>query len=307
MSQSSLTVGFIGLGLMGGAMTARLLEQGFDVHVFDIDTEKTAAMVRLGASAAESAAALAARVDILQICVTTTGDVERLALSDGGLADASGRVRVVLDHSTTSLEVTQRIASTLEGKPGIAWIDAPVSGGPPAARTGRLAVMCGGCATALSLAQPVLDTIAARWTHMGPTGAGQATKMVNQILVLNNYCVLAEALSLAEAAGVDASRIPQALADGHAGSNLLKALFPRLIDRDFEPAGYARQVLKDLDMVTDLARGLSVPTPMSAQAASLFRLLIAKGDGELDGIAVLKLYSSDFRLNAANDDEPAHP
>ena len=136
----------------------------------------------------------------------------------------------------------------------------------------------------------MMEDLASTFTHLGAVGAGQVTKMVNQILVLNNYCILAEALALAEAAGVDASRIPDALAPGHAGSNLLKAAFPRMIARDFEPAGYARQILKDLDMVHDIARDLKVPTPMSSQAATLFRILVGKGHAEKDGIAVLKLY-----------------
>ncbi len=133
-----------------------------------------------------------------------------------------------------------------------------------------------------------MNELASTFTHLGGVGAGQVTKMVNQILVLNNYCVLAEAL--AEAAGIDASKIPDALASGYAGSNLLKAVFPRMIARDFEPAGYARQILKDLDMVHDIAKSLKVPTPMSSQAASLFRILVSKGHAEKDGIAVLKLY-----------------
>ncbi len=128
---------------------------------------------------------------------------------------------------------------------------------------------------------------------MGPVGAGQVTKMVNQILVLNNYCILAEALALAEAGGVDAAKIPAALASGHAGSNMLKNLYPRILARDFDPAGYAFQVLKDLDMVQGLARDLKVPTPMSSQATSLFRILNAKGHGQLDGLAIFKLYDKD--------------
>jgi 3-hydroxyisobutyrate dehydrogenase-like beta-hydroxyacid dehydrogenase len=120
--------------------------------------------------------------------------------------------------------------------------------------------------------------------------------MINQVLVLSNYCVLAEALALAEAGGVDASRIPAALGAGYAGSNLLQRLYPRLVARDFAPAGYAFQALKDLDMVQALAREVKVPTPMASQAAVLFRTLVAKGYGELDGIAVLKLYDGNEHL-----------
>jgi 3-hydroxyisobutyrate dehydrogenase len=169
------------------------------------------------------------------------------------------------------------------------WVDAPVSGGPPAAEAGTLAIMAGGDEADVAAVEPVLATLGT-CTHMGPLGAGQVTKMVNLVLVLSNYCVLAEALALAEAGGVDPARIPSALGAGHAGSNLLQRLFPRLVARDFTPAGYARQVLKDLDMVHGLARQLGVPTPMASQAANLFRTLVAKGHGELDGIAVLKLY-----------------
>ena len=132
-------------------------------------------------------------------------------------------------------------------------------------------------------------------TRMGEVGAGQTTKMVNELLlVLNNYCILAEALALAEAGGVDAARIPDALGAGYAGSTMLQKLYPRLVARDFAPAGYAFQALKDLDMVQGLAKELKVPLPMSAQATTLFRILNAKGHGELDGLAVLKLLLTGF-------------
>ncbi|MCG8694048.1 MAG: NAD-binding protein, partial [Minwuiales bacterium] len=153
-----------------------------------------------------------------------------------------------------------------------------------------LAIMAGGAPEAIAKAEPVMADLAARFTHFGPVGAGQVAKMVNQVLVLTNYCVLAEALKLAENGEIDAAKIPEALADGHAGSNLLQALYPRMLARDFEPAGFARQVLKDLDMVHDLAKQTKTPTPMAAQAATMFRLLVARGHGELDGAAILKLY-----------------
>ena len=123
-----------------------------------------------------------------------------------------------------------------------------------------------------------------------PVGAGQATKLVNQTLVLANYCVIAEALRLAEAYGVDAKLIPAALAPGHAGSNLLPVLFERMIARDFAPRGYARQVLKDLEMLHEAAGARHLSMPMAAQALTLYRLLIAQGKAELDGSAILTLY-----------------
>jgi 3-hydroxyisobutyrate dehydrogenase-like beta-hydroxyacid dehydrogenase len=210
---------------------------------------------------------------------------------EGGVAAGASPQKILIDHSTTEVETTKRFAARL-AETGMGWIDAPVSGGPPAAEAGSLAIMAGGDDAHLAQAQGLLADLG-QCTHMGPVGAGQVTKMVNQVLVLTNYCVLAEALSLAEAGGVDAARIPEALGAGYAGSTMLQRLYPRMVARDFAPAGYAFQALKDLDMVHGLAKSLTVPTPMTSQAATLFRILNAKGHDRLDGIAVLKLYDKE--------------
>src|SRR5258708_25977197 len=172
----------------------------------------------------------------------------------------------------------------------MAWVDGPVSGGRGAAEAGQLGIMAGGDPAAIRRIRPVMERLASRFTHMGPLGAGQATKMINQVIVLTNFCVLAEAYRLGEKCGVDMARVPEALAPGYAGGLLLNDLFPRLQARDFAPRGFVRQILKDLDMVHDLSKHLAVPTPMASLAASLFRVLSAQGLSELDGAAVLKLY-----------------
>ena len=182
------------------------------------------------------------------------------------------------------------MAKKLKFETGMGWIDAPVSGGPEGAEAGDLAIVAGGDDKDVATVQAIMDDLSSVFTVFGPVGSGQVAKMVNQILVLNNYAVLAEALSLAEAGGIDASKIPDALATGHAGSNMLKNVFPRMIERDYAPKGYARQLLKDLDMLHDLAKSLKTPTPISSQTASLLRILNSKGHEELDGIAILKLY-----------------
>ena len=128
-----------------------------------------------------------------------------------------------------------------------------------------------------------------RTLRMGAIGAGQATKLVNQTLVLTNYCVIAEAVRLAQAYRVDAKKIPDALATGHAGSNLLPIAISRMVDEDFAPRGYARQILKDLEMLQEAARGHHLPMPMAAQALTLFRMLVSEGKSELDGTAVVTL------------------
>ena len=274
----------------GQAFTRRLVATGYTVTGFDLDAEKIERASRHGVATADSSADVASASDIVLVCVTSTDAVREAVFGPGGVAEYASPDKVLVDHSTTIVEATKSMAGELLELSGMGWVDAPVSGGPPAAEAGSLAIMAGGREEDIARVAPVMDHLAATFTHLGGVGAGQVTKMVNQILVLNNYCVLAEALALAEAAGVDAAKIPEALAPGHAGSNLLKAAFPRMIARDFEPAGYARQVLKDLDMVHDIARSLKVPTPMSSQAATLFRILVGKGHAEKDGIAVLKLY-----------------
>ena len=284
------TIGFIGLGLMGQAFTKRLVARGYTVTGFDIAAEKIEQARKHGVEAATSSADVTSKSDIILMCVVSTDAVHDTVFGPSGVVESADADKLLVDHSTTIVENTKAMADTLRERSGMGWVDAPVSGGPPAAEAGTLAIMAGGSDADIARVGPLMNDLASTFTHLGGVGAGQVTKMVNQILVLNNYCVLAEALALAEAAGIDASKIPEALAPGHAGSNLLKAAFPRMIARDFEPAGYARQVLKDLDMVHDIAKTLKVPTPMSSQASSLFRILVSKGHAEKDGIAILKLY-----------------
>ena len=281
-------IGFIGLGLMGQGFTRRLVEKGHVVIGFDIDEGKTQAAASWGVRPAASAAEVAQACDIVLVCVINTAAVEDASLGPRGIASVNIAGKVIVDHSTTELDATKRIAAAL-GEKGAHFVDAPVSGGPGAAKAGTLAIMAGGSEAAIARITPLMRGLGLM-THMGGAGTGQATKLVNQTLVLTNYCVLAEALRLAQAYGVDARKIPQALAPGHAGSNLLNALFPRMIEEDFRPLGFARQVLKDLEMLQGAAREKHLAMPMASQALTLYRLLVAAGKSELDAAAVVTLY-----------------
>jgi 3-hydroxyisobutyrate dehydrogenase-like beta-hydroxyacid dehydrogenase len=274
---------------MGQAIARRLTETGHLIAGYDVVAEKMAAARALGVKGHASPAEVAQASDIVLISVTNTAAVEDAVLGKHGIASL-GRLdgKVLVDHSTTEIEATRRIADTLQAMTGMAFVDAPVSGGPAAASGGTLAIMAGGDAAAIQCIRPVMAELGLL-THLGPVGAGQATKLVNQALVLTNYCVIAEALRLAEAYGIDAKLIPAALAPGHAGSNLLPVLFERMIARDFTPRGYARQVLKDLEMLNAAASDRHVVMPMAAQALSLYRQLIQQGKSELDGAAILTL------------------
>lgn len=282
-------LGFIGLGLMGQGFTRRLIELGYSVVGFDIDPVKVAKAADWGVQAAKSAAEVVEACDVILACVINTAAVEDAAIGPRG-ALAAGKVdgKVFVDHSTTELEATSRIANVLATR-GMTFVDAPVSGGPGAAAAGTLAIMAGGSDAAIAAIAEVMRGLG-NMTHMGTVGTGQATKLVNQTLVLTNYCVLAEALRLAQAYGVDARKIPEALKTGHAGSNLLAAAFPQMLDEDFAPRGFARQVLKDLEMLQAAARDQHLAMPMASQALTLYRLLVASGKSELDATAVVSLY-----------------
>ena len=286
------TIGFIGLGLMGQGMTKCLTQAGFKVIGFDIDPIKIKVATEHGVVPVSNAQAVAEASDIILICVMTPSDLESAIFKKNGVAFGIRHSAVVVDHSTTPVDITKLFAARLKKAADAGWIDAPVSGGPKKAAAGELAIMAGGEKVDITKVHNVMETLASSFTLFGNVGAGQVAKMVNQVLVLNNYAIIAEAMALAEAGGINASKIPEALATGHAGSNLLSPLFRQMLDRDFRPRGRARQILKDLDTLSELARTLETPTPMSSQATRLFRKLVARGDGELDGAAVLKLYEN---------------
>ncbi len=290
MSEAKPRIGFIGIGLMGSAFTKRLTGLGYQVTGYDLDAGRLERAAQWGVVPAGSPGEVAAASDIVQICVLETPSVEAAVFGPDGIAKAGGSATVLVDHGTTQLPATYDMSARLKAACGIDWVDAPVSGGPPAAEAGELAIMAGGEDAAIERISALMGDLADVFTHMGPVGAGQITKMVNQTLVLSNYCVIAEAVKLAEAGGIDAAKIPAALATGHANSNLLQALYPRILARDFEPLGRAAQILKDLDMLHDVTKSLKAPTPMADQARTMFRILCARGHEDLDGGAVFKLY-----------------
>jgi 3-hydroxyisobutyrate dehydrogenase-like beta-hydroxyacid dehydrogenase len=283
------TLGFVGLGLMGQGFTHRLVEKGHRVIGFDLDAGKTNAAAAWGVTGANSAAEVAAAADIILVCVINTAAVEDVALGSRGLIAArETQGKIMVDLSTTELDTTRVIATALAER-GMSFVDAPVSGGPAAAKAGTLAIMAGGPDAAIAKIAPVMADLGSL-THMGPVGTGQATKLVNQTIVLTNFCVLAEALRLAQSYGVDAAKIPQALKGGFAGSNMLGPIFPQMLAEDFAPRGFARQVLKDLEMLASAARERHLAMPMASQALTLYRLLVASGKSELDAAAVVTLY-----------------
>jgi 3-hydroxyisobutyrate dehydrogenase-like beta-hydroxyacid dehydrogenase len=281
-----MKLGYVGIGLMGLPMTKHLLSKGHSVVAYDFVPGKAQAA---GARVADSPAGVCAGVDAVLLNLPTNEAVEEAVFGARGVASAIKPPQLIVDFSTIKVENGKKFASLVK----TGWIDAPVSGGPPAAANGSLTIMAGGEKADIERLQPLWKDIAARFTHMGPVGSGLAAKMINQLIVGCGNAVMAEAALLAEASGIDAARIPACLAGGHADSTLLQQIYPRMAARDFAPRGYARQLLKDLEMVNELAGKLHAPTPMMAEALSLYRLLVHRGFSEVDTSGIFKLYEKE--------------
>ena len=285
-----LRIGYVGIGLMGMPMTLRLLQLGYSVTVFDIASERTDLACASGAKLAATPAQVVHENDIILLNLPTTDAVEMAVFGENGVATAIRPPQLIVDFSTVKVDKGRAFSAKLRDKSGCGWIDAPVSGGPPACAAGNLTIMAGGDAAEVDRVRPLMADIAGQFTLMGQSGAGLTAKMINQLIVGCTHAVMAEAAVLAEAAGIDAARIPDCLAGGYADSSMLQKLYPRIIARDFAPQGYARQLLKDLEMLNEFAGGLKAPLPMSGQALTLYRMLIHLGHSELDTAAIFKLY-----------------
>lgn len=285
-----MKLGYVGVGLMGLPMVTRLVARGHSVSAYDILAEKTQAALAAGAKGASSPAEVCADAELILLNLPTTDAVEAAVFGDQGVSSLIKRPQLVVDFSTVKVDKGKSFSEQLKAKTGCGWVDAPVSGGPPASGAGTLTVMAGGSAADIERVKPLMADIAARFTHMGPMGSGLVAKMINQLIVGCGHAVMAEALVLAEAAGIDAARIPECLAGGHADGSLLQKLYPRMVKRDFAPQGYARQLLKDLEMANEFAGGLKAPAPMMGEALSLYRMLVHLGHSELDTAAIFKLY-----------------
>ena len=283
-------LGYLGLGMMGFPMSRRLVQAGHDVMVWNRSKAKAAALVELGAKPATSPRKMAERCDIIFMCVTDAAAVEDVVFGAEGLASVEGRGKLVVDFSSIHPDAARTIATRLREKNGMAWIDAPVSGGSKGAEEGTLAVMAGGEAADVERARPYVLAMARRLTHMGPVGAGQTTKLCNQIIVGCAMTVLAEATRLAVNAGIDAGKLPEALAGGFADSIPLQLFVPRMAQGIHSPPlGHISTMLKDLDTVVDVARNTSSPVPMSALAAQLFRLAKTARGADADALEIYKL------------------
>jgi len=292
MTSKPQRVAVIGVGIMGSAIARRLLDCGHAVSVFDLDAAKVDALKQQGAQAHPTAAAAAAASDFVITSLNSAAVVERALLGEAGVAFASADAqRLVIDMSSIDPPSTRRIAEALRERTGMGFVDAPLSGGAPKALLGQLTVMAGGSTDDVARARAVMDSLCANYTHMGGNGAGQTTKLVNQLLCAIGFQAVAEAVRLAEAGGVDASKLHAALAGGRADSQILREFGPKMAARDDTPTGRIDNMLKDLEAVQGFAQGQRLPLPLTGTVSELHRTFVAAGLGPEDTAAMMRQFN----------------
>jgi 3-hydroxyisobutyrate dehydrogenase-like beta-hydroxyacid dehydrogenase len=286
-------LGYLGLGMMGFPMARRLLNAGHKVAVWNRSAGKAAGLLEAGARLAANPLGVASVANVIFMCVTDAKSVEEVVFGANGLSAAPGAGKLVVDFSSIHPNATRAIATRLKAANGMGWVDAPVSGGTKGAEEGTLAVMAGGNATDIERVRPYVLAMARRLTHMGPIGAGQTTKLCNQVIVGCAMAVLSEATRLATNAGIEAAKLQEALAGGFADSIPLQLFVPRMVQGVHSPPlGHIATMLKDLDTVADVAQATSTPVPMAALAAQIFRLAKAARGADADALEIYKLSAS---------------
>jgi 3-hydroxyisobutyrate dehydrogenase len=289
MTKTSHTLGFIGIGLMGKPLVLRLLAAGFQVNVWNRSPEKLNPVVEAGAMPCDSIAQLANNSEVIILCLADTAVVTQVIeneILNSGVVD-----KLLIDLSSIHPETTRQLANKLKQQCNIDWVDAPVSGGTLGAEQGTLAIMAGGTSENIEIARQVLAPLYKQLTHMGEIGSGQVTKICNQMIVSCNVLVIAEMMKLAQQAGVDAAKIPEALAGGFADSKPLQIVAPQMASATFEPVKWrVKTLLKDLNMAVDVAGKNGTAIPMSGLAAQLMQLHGSHGFLEQDPATLIRLF-----------------
>lgn len=282
-------IAVIGAGIMGSAIATRLLECNHTVNVFDLDAAKVAALVAKGAQACASVSDATAHSGFIILSLNHADIVRQAVFGKDGVAQAAKPEKLLIDMSSIDPAATQEMASQLEGSTGMTWVDCPLSGGVPGALSGGLTVMAGGTEQDFERARTVMIDLCANYTLMGGSGAGQTTKLVNQLFCALAFQAVAEAVKLAEAGGVDPAKIPAALAGGRADNRIMQEFMGKFAARDFSPTGRLDNMLKDLDSVQAFALKTKTPLPLTSAVTEIHRILIAMGLGPKDSAEAMRL------------------
>lgn len=283
---ASLSVGYIGLGIMGKPMARHILQAGYPLVVHNRSRAAVEELAAEGAQPASSPAEVAGQVEVVFTNLPDSPDVEEVALGPDGLIEAAHERLIFVDNSTIKPATARRIAERL-GEHGVACLDAPVSGGDVGAQQGTLTIMVGGPAEALERALPILETFGKQITHIGDSGAGQIAKAANQIMVAAQMVAMGELLILAQKAGADPRKVVEAIQGGAAGCWTLDNKPHRLFAGNREPGFKAHMQTKDLGIVMDTARQYGIPLPSTAVNTQLFAAMLQMGMADLDNSAVV--------------------
>lgn len=282
------TIGFIGLGIMGKPMSLNLLKAGFNVSVYDLNTKAVEALVEAGGKAA-APAEMGEICDVIITMLPASQHVKQVVLGEGGILETATEGTVIIDMSSISPVASVEIAEEA-AKKGVDMIDAPVSGGEPKAIDGTLAIMAGGKESAFESVKDVLQAVGSDVTLVGKNGSGVTAKLANQIIVNLNIAAMSEALVLAAKAGIDVEKMYQAIRGGLAGSAVLDAKVPLILDRNFVAGGRIDINLKDLTNVMETAHEIGVPLPLSSQLLEIFHALKVDGKAGDDHGGIVQYY-----------------
>ncbi len=282
-------IGFIGLGIMGKPMAINLVAAGYSLTVCDFNVAAVDELVAHGATAAGSAREVAAASDVVITMLPDSPQVDAVVLGPDGVAEGIRSDALYIDMSSIAPATSRKVAEALAER-GVDALDAPVSGGEPAAQAGNLSIMVGGSEQGVERAQPIFAVLGKSTTHIGDAGAGQVTKAANQVVVALTIQAVAEALVLARKAGVDPARVREALLGGFAQSRILELHGQRMLDGDYDPGFKLRLHRKDLTNALQLGREAGVPLFATAQAAALMDALLAQGAGDRDHAALATVY-----------------
>lgn len=288
---SPYRVAVVGAGIMGNAIARRLIACGHHLAVFDLDRSKLEPLMALGAQAQASAADAARGAAFVITSLNSAAIVRAAVFGPAGVAEGLGADALLIDMSSIDPPSTLALGEELRQHCGAGWVDAPLSGGAPKALLGKLTVMAGGSEADVARAHTLMRDLCANFTHMGPAGAGQTTKLVNQLLCAIGFQAVAEAVRLAEAGGVDARRLAQALSGGRADSQILAEFGPKMAARDFTPTGRIDNMLKDLEAVQAFSQSQRLPLPLTGHVSELHRAFVAAGIGAEDTVAMMKQFN----------------
>ncbi len=280
-------IGWIGTGVMGSSMCGHLIDKGYAATVYNRTRSKAEGLIAKGAKWADTPAAVARESDIVFSIVGYPKDVREVLLGDDGVLAGCRQGSIIVDMTTSEPSLAVEIAERAREK-GVYAVDAPVSGGDIGAREARLSIMIGGDADVVAAVQPCFEAMGKTIVHQGPPGAGQHTKMVNQILIATNMIGVCEALLYGYRAGLDLNTVLQSVSSGAAGSWSLSNLGPRMIKRDFDPGFFVEHFLKDMRIALAEAARMKLALPGLALAQQLYQALEAQGHGR-DGTQALML------------------